>query len=317
MELPNLDKKSRSNLDELVEMLRGPAPCYLYVGSGLSCLCGLACWKDLVTKCTEAYQQHPNHCPDTYQELVRAGQERTLDVFEVLLRDCYCGREALAEVLRREYVTDKHHKCHEMLLGLPFVGYVTTNYDRCLENAARHCEGGGDLRDRRWFGYTASARQNGDGFSTENLFDGERFLLHLHGSVESDGNCNIDAIVLARSQYTEFYQRQDVRDTWYRLAKANLLIAGVGRNDPYVENQIATFRRTASGEALSKRGNWWWITRINEGRIPLHNMEAMNGIRLIGYEGDLGKGLEAIVEYIHAAVTPRMGDEVVDGTEEG
>lgn len=304
MEPPDLDEISAANLNEAIEGLREGKKCYLYAGSGLSCLCELPDWKELTRECVKSYGKDRLHNPELYRELVQIQETNPLGVYEALRGDQIVGRRTLVRVFNNRLVTNKYHPCHQMMLRLPFAGYITTNYDTCIENACAAIGGCEELRCERCFSYPARLKDQGPGVSINEVFNGQSFLLHVHGHIPGVGLCNIDELVMTNFQYSCLYRKAEVQETYKRLAQSSVCIVGAGDGDPYVSDMITRWRSTLSGEALGSSANasWYWIKHLTDNKIATHRVDAHRGIKPIGYRGDVSQGLKRIVWHMYKEV---------------
>jgi hypothetical protein len=146
-----------------------------FVGSGPSCAAGLPSWSELIRRVAGDLSLESDVAPYlASRDLLEAAQflSRARSEDEV--------RHRVAKELRR---FDRPGRLHDLIVGLPFSGIITTNYDLLLTLADR---------DNR-FDPPVTYRS----VSVSDHFH-RRFLFHMHGHVNEP-----ETIILTRNGYDE------------------------------------------------------------------------------------------------------------------
>lgn len=217
--------ENENNKKNLIESIKN-REVVLFVGAGLSKQAGYPTWGELLTDMKK-------HVEEYYQKDIDAQENKFK--FALELKKCFNPQNAYIKFIQSKFKGRTYCETHKKLIKLPFIGYVTTNYDELLE-----------------FAITDSCRENEltsygrNGFSISDNVDGElihkffmnmssncsydKSVAHLHGCVQ-----DIHSIILSEDEYEHAYGKdKDLTWTihkkflWSLLCTRRLLFIGFG-----------------------------------------------------------------------------------------
>lgn len=252
-----MDEKSENYVREVAELLSGGELC-LVAGAGISNLAGIPCWADLLKEFAEAYKKQVGEFSPRAKKIAMLAKEEDLDLFELMLNDVQ-GEIALIEVLKKYFNNQRYDEIHRKLLELPFRGIVTFNYDTCFENACRKESMRTELREKRWFCFPMYRSRELD---LQQMCDGSRFLLHMHGCFRYDcegevGEYELENIVLTRAQYVKFYKEKTMDKILQWLTTKHILFLGTSLMDRYFMDGIAPHRKPKGLNERANSSKWY------------------------------------------------------------
>jgi hypothetical protein len=137
---------------------------------------------------------------------------------------------------------------------MPFRGLVTTNYDTCFESACRKYGVCPELLDMRWFCFPEYNKRTID---MKKLFDGNKFLLHMHGCFCYGESFEIENIILAPSQYMKFYRREEIRTIISTLSKKHVVFVGTSLTDRYFLDAVRELRKPRNDNERANSKAWF------------------------------------------------------------
>jgi hypothetical protein len=181
-----------------------------FVGSGPSCGAGLPNWADLLRRIAEEVGLYDEVGPH-----IESG--RLVDAAQFLSKERTEGgiQERVAKVIR--HASADPGPLHRLIVGLPFAGIITTNYDLLLTKAD-----------------TARRFQLPITYQTSGLRNHihEPFLLHLHGHVNDP-----ETIILTRRGYDHILLENEKVQHFVEAVfhTRTVLFIGFGFADPNVD----------------------------------------------------------------------------------
>ncbi len=150
--------------------------------------------------------------------------------------------QTLQQVFPARTLGNRHSAVHELLLALPFVGYVTTNYDMCMEDAAYLRRRELAIRSPEVFSYPQMRLDIFDGSSP-------KFIYHIHGSAQ-----NVNDIVLTPSQYHNAYAQTGLPQLLERIFSSYVvLFVGFSLGDLEIVRVLEKL-----GHAYRDEHRWAW-----------------------------------------------------------
>jgi hypothetical protein len=207
---------------ELLEAIKDNR-CAAFVGAGLSMRAGYPSWPGLLKHLVQRGKENGVVTDDRAKEFeAHIGNPNDyLMVAEELSDTLGIGlfREELAKIFEEERdPTD----AHLALMKIPFRMWLTTNYDRLLENA--HAQ----VRGRGLVGY----KYDKPGDFLEKLWNKKFFLLKAHGTAEER-----ESMVITRKDYrTIVYRSPGYRSALETIFNTNaVLFLGASMNDPELD----------------------------------------------------------------------------------
>ncbi len=299
-----MDEYRKNNLDKAIELLK-ENKLYLYVGAGVSCRVGIPGWKDLLQEFADEYKQRAGHSPERAKEIKRFAEESNLELFEVMKNDTQ-GQIVLIDVLKRHFAVDRCDSVHRELLGLPFAGVITTNYDRCFESACGKYRIRQELLDQRWFCFP---EYDGRAINMDKVFDGNKFLLHMHGCFFHGGNFEVENIILAPSQYYKFYGREEMKMILETLAQEHVLFLGTSFTDKYFLDSIRELRKPKNENERANTREWFKFCDKGEDCFQIRDEEDFV-MHHIHYEGPNDGFADAVREIGNAVDLRKRGVRV-------
>lgn len=255
--IADVDEKSEKYVREVADLLSG-GELYLVAGSGISNRAGIPCWADLLKEFADTYNRQVGSSSPRARKIKMLAEEEDLDLFEMLLNDTQ-GHIVLIEVLKKYFDDQRYDNIHRKLLELPFRGIVTFNYDTCFENACRKESIWTELLEKRWFCFPRYRSREMD---VQQMCDGDRFLLHMHGCFRHDcegvvGEYELENIVLTRAQYLKFYKEETMEEILKCLAKKHILFLGTSLSDRYFLDGIAQYRKPKDLNERANSSKWY------------------------------------------------------------
>ena len=217
-------KDAKENLDtpgqpdqkdfELLLKLIRRRECAVFIGAGISRPVGYPSLQELLQiMATEANI-------DEFKE--KEITDNWMDDFQLI--QTALGQKLYRECLIRIFDhTTKHTEfssVHLNVMNIPFCAYVTTNYDPCLEFAARH----------------SPRSHNQHPYTYPNLpqveLKGEH-IFHIHGYIDPKNHDSVNSLVLSREEYDAAYQTTEVVPTFLStlFQELDVLFIGFGWND--------------------------------------------------------------------------------------
>ncbi|MGD0572274.1 MAG: SIR2 family protein [Sedimentisphaerales bacterium] len=285
-----MDDQSRRHLEEMIDILN-EGKLLLLAGAGLSLQVGIPGWHELLNEFSREYKARPGHSEKRAEEIDKFAENNNLDLFEVMKGDTQ-GNFALIDVLKRHFDNKKCGDIHRRILALPFKGYATTNYDTCFENACIKYGVCSDMLDSRWFCFPKYRDQNID---TEKLFNGERFLLHMHGCFCYKEGYEVENIILTQNQYRKFYSAKEMGTILGKFGKNHLLILGSSLTDPHFVGAMSDLRISTDKTQLANRLKWYKLCDGIKDCYPMRDEENL-GIHHIHYESGRDGILDTIMK---------------------
>lgn len=301
----------QSTLNEILRLLED-GKLYLLVGAGLSKLAGYPLWDEMLKDFADEYKntsiESSRPISDAaYQELLRLAASKDPIV---TTRLCMLGTEGLkgyGKVLLKHFYSERHVEPHEALLGLPFAGYLTINYDRCLESAWKKVRGC-VCSNSEWLCFPPhekSAWQNiGD---IMNCTKNNAFILHIHGCIYHQDWLDIENIILNNKQYTKYYADNYVnglQKIFDNILNQNVLILGTSFKDPYFFDRFLDSRDPSDANRVNRRKKAYIIFHRGEtdenNYNPITDKDVLD-LEHIYYEGEREEGLKGLISELKEA----------------
>jgi SIR2-like protein len=308
------DGGSDLNRQKMMDLL-AKGELYLFVGAGLSCRAGIPDWETLLKEFIACYEEQPDHSAGRAEEMRRIVARDGIEVFEVMLGDT-AGEVAVITVLKRHFANETCRSLHERLLQLPFRGFITSNYDRCIEAACPRVSERIELTGNRWFCFPTCGSQT---ISVDEVFCGNPFLLHIHGCFLHQGSVEVDRIILTRAQYLKFYAEGVIQDILEQLAKKHLLLIGTSFTDQYFLDELRKFRRPRNMNEKANMPEWYILYETPQNVFPIRDRDSFWLHHIYyGNSGDrdgLAQLLSQMAEAVEAVRRPiqRLKDSDVEG----
>ena len=212
------------------------------------------------------------------------------------------------------------------IMSLPFKGWVTTNYDCCLEEALiaaklRQPKGGNQIND--WSINPVVVQKNGGNPHTVsecllNMHDSTRpSVIHLHGEYR-----RVEEIILTRTDYEEAYGKPVMcsncgnldsnwtlhrKLAWSLLATRRLVFFGFSLTDPYVvqllESVASDLWRHNEPIHFALTAIEWPVISLQDAIQHEERFREKYGVQLVFYDKRDGRhsGLEHLILNLHAA----------------
>ncbi len=222
--------QSHQEISKLLPKLIGFKKCAVFIGAGISMSTGYPSLQQLLQKMAiEA---------DIDELKEKVITDNWMDDFQVIrtalgekhYRDC------LIRIFDHRTKDSEFNSVHLCVMNIPFCAYVTTNYDPCLEFAARH-----SLRslNRHPFSYP--------NLPPVDLKGGHIF--HLHGYLDPDNHSSVNTLVLSREDYDDAYKITEVVPTFLSTLFRDLdvLFIGFGWNDFKILDNIKEANESRKG----------------------------------------------------------------------
>ncbi|HZN94418.1 MAG TPA: SIR2 family protein [Myxococcales bacterium] len=216
----------------LVRHLRG-GRCVLFAGAGLSAQAKLPSWGKLLGDMVQAVgaEDPDEEGSAELKKLFDAG--RYLDVADECKERLGAG---YAEILSRtlQVGAGPVPEAHRLVMELPFAAWITTNYDKLLEQAHFQVRGGVPK---------TLTHLDADTFGTL-LFDGAPFILKAHGDVDKP-----ESLIFTTRDYREIIHANPAFNAVFSaiLLTRAVLFVGYSLNDPdfrlLLDRQLTTFKK--------------------------------------------------------------------------
>ncbi|MBW2456372.1 MAG: SIR2 family protein [Deltaproteobacteria bacterium] len=247
--------------------------CVAFVGAGFSATV-IPAWTDLL----ENLASHPRLGQDArgkLSELIASGEQMSFEAAAQLLvqqlgTDGFSA--ALAKLLAAPECNDEQRRRIDHLLGIPFRGILTTNFDGLLE---------GSLPGRD--SYRGLLRPMGSGWYQDRYWHGEGPpVVKLHGCVCKDPS----SIVLTRRDYRERLYMGSAYATFLRtvFATNTLLFLGCSFSDPYLNELrsevLAMLEQRASDEP------WAYALAADKPVAQVEFLRSHEGVEVLSYAHD-------------------------------
>ena len=188
--------------------------CIAFIGAGLSKEAGYPLWKDLLetliqrAELDESIPAEPNI--KAYLEIAEQCKNRLSDRYYPLLEEIF-------NPVGKSHFLDHH----TYLSRVPFIGYLTTNYDPCLQKASRVLDMEIQERIRPDLDPTLLSQK-------------PRTIFHIHGiAFDSSGRNMVNTIVLTKTEYEEVYHTSaSLKSLLYSaFCYKTILFLGFGMSD--------------------------------------------------------------------------------------
>ena len=129
---------------------------------------------------------------------------------------------------------------HPLLMKLPFVSYVTTNFDTLLRDASFGEE---DIKGVYYYPDLPSHRIS------------ERSIFYIHGIVEKDGECRADKLVLGKESFQKAYSEDSLLPSFLKnlFAYFHVVFLGFSLRDPSIQD-ILQITNKIQKEIISEIG---------------------------------------------------------------
>jgi len=299
----------QSTLNEILRLLED-GKLYLFVGAGLSKLAGYPLWDELLKDFADEYKSiNSLRVPsdDVYPELLSLAASKNPKVTTQLRMLGTEGLKGYGRVLTKHFYSERHAEQHEALLRLPFAGYLTINYDRCLESAWKKVRGR-VCSNSEWLCFPPhekSALRNVSEIMSCTKKNG--FILHIHGCIYHQDCLDIENIILNNEQYTKYYADNYVnglQDIFDNILNQHMLILGTSFNDPYFFNRFLGSRDPLDLNRVNRRKRAYIIFHKGETSendySPRTDKEVLD-LEHIYYEGAREEGLKVLISELKEA----------------
>jgi hypothetical protein len=215
MEIEKLTEQSQNNVSHLMKKIR-MKDCCVFIGSGLSSQADYPTWLGLL----KILKKEAEDISGTNIDLNLNYYERAEKYKEIL------GNERFRNIITNEFNPfnnkQQFQPVHLDLLDIPFVSYITTNYDCLIENAFRFQ---GKPTDFHFYPLLPSTHLR------------DRQIIHIHGMIDySNLTATQDSIVLTKSDIDEAYAPDSNLTKLINALYTELTIFFVGFNvhDPFM-----------------------------------------------------------------------------------
>ena len=283
-------------LEDVVRDLR-EKKLYLFAGAGLSNIAGYPLLKDLLRELANVYKNHPYRKPEiasVADDLVEDRSSNSLDIIQHLIDLGESGSNAFVRVLQKNFEEERTSEVHRMLVKLPFAGYVTINFDRCLEKASGGIDGAEQLAADRWFCFPK--HKFAPKKSLDGIYDGTRFLLHMHGCLYYEGRIDSQDIILRREQYSKFYKSTVFNRIFREMFHRPFLILGTSLSDTFFMNRLFEARGSHDCDVRAERKNCYVVLPKCERRNTHVSDEEIYGIRFNYFDKNDKNAIEKMVK---------------------
>lgn len=185
MVIETLDKDSQENINDLITRIRDKE-CCPFIGAGLSMRANYPSWAKLISKLKTAV------IAETKEEF----DDESLDYKDRAENyKARLGIEKYRDILINEFDPNKDKQpwllIHEKLIEMPFLSYITTNFDCILENVFS------DKGLLRYYSYYPT-------LPISHIRD--QHIYHIHGVVDhANLETTQDSVILTRSDFNEAY----------------------------------------------------------------------------------------------------------------
>lgn len=216
-ELPTVP---RTDPVEVAKELLESGRCLAWIGSGLSIPAGYPNWDNairILASCCfgEEKRMEREIAAGRYSAAAEKCKERSKK------RESDIYEDTLARLFGRRVVTRR--LAYELLLRLPFSGYITTNYDPLLQYEARGT-------DCCLLSYPGLHAEESD----------RRPVYYIHGCARQDNTPDAKHLVLADSEYEEAYSDPGIVSGFLvrKLALNHVLFIGTELTDPQLQSAL-------------------------------------------------------------------------------
>lgn len=248
-----VDDKLRQNRDCRAEMLSVVASgeSIAFVGAGLSMSLKYPSWGGLLT---DLHAQAEKLEPLSVAAEVRGDALKWADAIKAHF--VKHDERLYYELLGRSFAPKGTANCtdtHKLLVGLPFRGFATTNYETCIESAIRAVKGGTCPDHGVIVKMDGGDRHRVSAFlrSLTDVADW-RYVAHVHGRYDDTRN-----MVLTAKDYQLAYGMGGVEGTtvspeqetlhrklaWALFATRQMVFVGCSMNDPYIRALLDAVQR--------------------------------------------------------------------------
>ena len=285
--------ESEKNFEDLIEKV-SQDECCAFVGAGPSIYAGYPSWTNLIAKLELAAKPLPSYVPcDPKLTPWQKG-----DWFRnVLGEDNYFSE--LMKLLDPSSKED-YRPVHEVIMSLPFHGFITTNYDMCLENSVKIIHK--QVETRWWPELDTSWLRNGDVF-------------HIHGVYDNSIPATIRSLILTENDYHRAYEESNSLQVFLEnlFQFHTVVFMGFSFEDDFfvkaVENSRINLRQRTEFESINGIGIRKEVQRFiliheDDDSLRLDRMKALE-IRPIIYSGDKDRhhGLQELLQKIQLRTT--------------
>lgn len=299
----------QSTLNEILRLLED-GKLYLFVGAGLSKLAGYPLWDELLKDFADEYKSINSSratSADEYQELLRLAVNKNPIVTTRLRMLGTDGLKGYGGVLRKHFCSERHVEKHEALLRLPFAGYITINYDRCLESAWKKTRGR-DFLDNEWLCFPPHEKSAWQNVGEIMRCTGNSgFILHIHGCIYHQEWFDIKNIILNNEQYAEYYTDNyagGLQEIFDNILNQHMLILGTSFNDPYFFQRFLKSRDPLDVNRVNRRKKAYIIFHKGEPSendySPRTDKDVLD-LEHIYYEGEREEGLKVLISELKEA----------------
>lgn len=287
-QIPRITEGSYKNLDDLIAQIND-GRCCAFIGAGLSKDAGYPLAGELIADMKTI-------ADEDLAEEVDLGKMNFPEQVEVLRSRL--GEERYKQFLLQKLGPERKRKyapVHHEIITIPFLSWITTNFDFCLENAA-----------------VAALKPVTVDFFPELEFSGikEHRVFHIHGMLDpNDIEKYYASIILSARDYTRAYAPQFGLTVFLRelFQSFPLVFIGYSLSDTELTDVIHNTQL-----ALKLRGEYELLTGIGRRIQPkqfiiLHQeaatkIETVNSLGLlpIYYEGDISchSELQQLLEFV-------------------
>lgn len=285
-------------LSKVVHLLR-EKKLYLFAGAGLSYLAGYPLWKDLLWRFANEYTVSPYRRDEIASAMNALVDERNLNILQHLIDLGEHGNNAFVRVLKESFKEEKTSEAHRMLIQLPFAGYVTINYDKCLEKASEQINEAKELLSNRWFCFPKHKRAPER--NLDEIYDGNKFLLHMHGCLYYEGRIDTQNIILMKDQYCKFYKCDKIEKIFTEMFYRPFLIFGTSFSDPFFMNKLFEARGSHDRDIKNEREICYVVLPECEKRETDPSNEDVYGVRFNYFDKNDNNAIENMVMELKGA----------------
>jgi SIR2-like protein/CHAT domain-containing protein len=260
--------------------------CVIFVGAGLSAQAQLPSWSKLLDQLVTQVGADDQDEDSTAElkKLLDAG--RYLDVADECKEQLGAGyAEFLSKAL--QIGTGPVPEAHRLVMQLPFAAWITTNYDKLLEQA--HFQVRGSVPK-------TLTHLDADTFGTL-LFDGAPFILKAHGDVDKP-----ESLIFTTRDYREIIHSNPAFQAVFSaiLLTRAVLFVGYSLNDPdfrlLLDRQLTTFKKFVPERYAIMSG---------VGEVEREVLRRTAQIKVISYPAGQHEQLVEFLRALQAQVTDR------------
>jgi hypothetical protein len=276
---------------------------YLFTGAGFSKLAGYPLWDELLIDFANEYGKIDGPYrvdAEEHKELLRlARQKRPILITRLSMLGTE-GSKRYVKVLQEHFLPEKHKEVHESVLRLPFAGYITMNYDRCLESAWKQANGRDPAGDE-WLCFPVHEKAKHKNISEIMMrVRNGKFILHMHGCVYHEEWFDAKNIILTPAEYSEHYGNgyaDGLQHIFDNILNQHLLILGTSLSDPYFLDRFLEGRNPLDVNKVGRRKRAYIVFHEEEKgreRSPRMDKEVLD-LEHIYYAGDKEVGLKELI----------------------